>query len=141
MKNLPILIVEDNPADRYLIKLAFKDAKIKNEVVMAESGAKALKLLGQKDFRPFMIISDVKMPGMDGFELKKTIDEDKVMSSKAIPFIFMSSYIHDKEVQEAFDLHSNGYFPKKDFEDQTKVINLITKYWSESELPQSKYVS
>ena len=141
MKNLPILIVEDNPGDRYLIKLAFKHAKVDNEIIMADSGVKALKILKQKDFTPFIIISDVKMPGMDGFDLKRAIDEDSKLSAKAIPFIFMSTSVLEKEVQEAFDLHSQGYFPKKDFEDQTKVIELITKYWQESEHPHSKLVS
>jgi len=141
MKNLPILIVENNPADRYLIQLAFKDAKIKNEIIMAESGAKALRILSQKDFKPFMIISDVKMPGMDGFQLKRTIDQDENLSSKAIPFIFMSASSLEKEVQEAFEVHSQGYFPKKNFEDQTKVIDLITKYWQESEQPHSKFIN
>jgi CheY-like chemotaxis protein len=135
MKNKPILIVEDNMGDQYLINMAFKKAKIENELVMAKNGDEALEILKQKDFTPFIIISDVKMPGMDGFELKRNIDKDPNLEAKAVPFIFMSSSILEKDVKEAFKIHSHGYFPKQDFEDQTKVIDLITKYWNESELP------
>jgi len=138
MKNHPILIVEDNPADQQLIKLAFKQAKVENEIMMAGSAEEALKILKQKGFNPFIIISDVKMPGMDGFDLKRAIDSDNTLKDKAVPFIFMSSSVHEKDVQEAFDIHSHGYFPKQDFEDQAKVIELITKYWKESEMPGSK---
>jgi CheY-like chemotaxis protein len=136
MKDQPILIVEDNPGDRHLIKLAFKNAKVENEIVMAENADQALQILRRKDFNPFIIISDVKMPGMNGFELKRTIDKDQTLKSKAVPFIFMSTSVLEKDVQEAFDTHSQGYFPKKDFEDQTKVIELITRYWKESEQPK-----
>jgi CheY-like chemotaxis protein len=135
MKNKPILIVEDNMGDQYLINMAFKKAKVENELVMAKNGEEALEILKQKDFEPFIIISDVKMPGMDGFELKRTIDKDAKLEAKAIPFIFMSSSVREKDVKEAFEIHSHGYFPKQDFEDQAKVIDLITKYWKESELP------
>jgi len=140
MKNYPILIVEDNPADRLLIQLAFKQAKVENELVMANSGEEAVKILKRRDFKPFIIISDVQMTGMSGFDLKDTIDNDKALKKKCIPFIFMSSSVLDREVQKAFDMHAHGYFPKQDFEDQTKVINLITNYWKESEHPKSKTI-
>ena len=138
MKELPILIVEDNPADRQLIKMAFEQAKIENEIVMAESGEEALQILRQKNFKPFIIISDVKMPGMNGFELKKALDNDLILKAKSVPFIFMSSSVLEKDVNEAFDSHAQGYFPKQDFEDQTKVIDLIARYWKASEHPVSK---
>ena len=139
IKNLyekcPILIIEDNLSDQFMIKLAFKEARITNEIVMAKDGAEALKILKKKSFAPFMIISDVNMPGMNGFDLKKHIDSDKELQAKAIPFIYMSSSMEQAEVDRAFKLHPQGYFPKGDFENQKKVVELINNYWKESAAP------
>jgi len=135
MKNNPILVIEDNLSDQYMIKLAFKEAKIANEIVIANDGPEALKILKKKSFAPFLIISDVNMPGMNGFELKKHIDSDKELEAKAIPFIYMSSSMEQAEINRAFKLHPQGYFPKADFENQKKVVELINNYWKESAVP------
>jgi len=65
MSSLPaILMVDDNPTNLYLLKAMLDHTGV--ELVRATSGAQALQLVLQRDFA--LILLDVQMPGMDGFE-------------------------------------------------------------------------
>src|SRR5438552_16099459 len=112
MKTRPILIVEDNPAERYLLQYSFKEAQIKNEIVFANDGIHAYEMLINDGFKPFMIIADINMPRMDGLELKKKLDEHGQFTT--IPFIFMTHSIDESEVIAAYSLRIQGYFEKRD---------------------------
>lgn len=76
------------------------------------------------------------MPKMNGLELKRTLDEDKELKQKSIPFIFLSNSASPEEIEEAFEMSTQGYFEKPHiYEVYKKVIGLIVYYW---ELSQSK---
>ena len=134
MKTRPILIVEDNPAERYLLQHSFEEAKIQNEIIFANDGIHAYDLLINQGFKPFMIIADINMPRMNGLELKKKLDEHGHLAT--VPFIFMTHSIRESEVIAAYSLRAQGYFEKRDLENQTKLLELITQYWKEAEIPR-----
>src|SRR5437762_9976303 len=126
MKSRPILIVEDNPAERFLLKHSFGEAGIDNEIVFANDGLQAFGMLVSDGFKPFMIIADINMPRMSGLELKKKLDAHNYLAT--IPFIFMTHSTDESEVKAAYELRAQGYFEKKDLENQTKLVEVITRY-------------
>jgi signal transduction histidine kinase len=94
-----ILIVDDNPANILAVEAALGD--LAENVVRAQSGAEALRVLLERDFA--LILLDVKMPTMDGFETARLIRERK--RSRYTPIIFMTAYgRNDQEILAAYKL-------------------------------------
>ena len=90
MNTLPaILMVDDNPVNLYALKATLDHAGV--ECVRAGSGAEALRLALQRDFA--LILMDVQMPGMDGFETA-TLIRQRERSSRT-PIIFVTAHAPD----------------------------------------------
>jgi signal transduction histidine kinase len=94
-----ILVVDDTPANLLSFEAALGD--LAGSVARARSGAEALRLLLERDFA--LIILDVQMPGMNGFETARLIRERR--RSKHTPIIFVTAHDHaDQDVLQAYAL-------------------------------------
>lgn len=102
-----ILIVEDDEMIRSLVRDLLSREQF--EVVTAQTGLEALKLL-KDGFRPDLIISDIIMPEMNGYELYKKVHEDQTLVP--IPFIFLTAIIGEEEVREGKSLGVDDYITK-----------------------------
>jgi len=92
MNALPaVLMVDDNPVNLYLLKASLDDLGV--ELVRAGSGAEALRQVLQRDFA--LILLDVQMPGMDGFETATLIRERE--RSSRTPVIFVTAHTPDRD--------------------------------------------
>jgi DNA-binding response OmpR family regulator len=112
-----ILLVEDNP--RLLRSMAFLLHVIGFEVMTACDGIEALELLRMRT--PDIILSDIDMPYLDGYELLRQVRLD-VRWSK-IPFIFASDKYSLDDLMYALDLGADDYLPKPfDIHDVLEVI-------------------
>ena len=87
-----ILIVDDNPANLKALKVILR--KIDAELISARSGEEALELLLDSDDYA-LILMDVQMPGLDGFETVELIQKDR--KTKEIPVIFLSAIFTEEE--------------------------------------------
>lgn len=89
----PIIIIDDDLDDQELLRELFNDLMLRNDVRIFAEGEAALQYLNDTEIKPFLIISDIKMPKMDGFELRKLIS-DKSVHLKATPFLFLPQVAH-----------------------------------------------
>lgn len=126
-----IILVDDHIYEKQLLESALKeknwDLKV-DHYLNAEDALEHLKTYKQEEI--FLIISDLEMPGMNGLDFKKAIDNDKVLRAKAIPFIFASSISTKEQVAEAFNYRIQGYFKKPmNIEEQADMLDIIIKYW------------
>lgn len=96
-----ILLVEDDPKLLKLFKQQIQLAQLSNKIYTASDGYKGLLLTGEK--RPDLIITDLMMPGMDGFRMLKAIKQQKQFLS--IQFIVISAL-------DSSDIERNGGLPK-----------------------------
>ncbi|MFY0683977.1 MAG: response regulator [Balneola sp.] len=100
-----VLLVEDNEDFRtYLKSLISRHYNVK----VASNGKLGLEAL--KDFHPDIILSDVMMPEMDGFEMMNTIRQ--IDSYKHIPFIFLSAKDSEYDVQKGLNMGADIYLTK-----------------------------
>ncbi|NCP85324.1 MAG: response regulator [Bacteroidetes bacterium] len=137
MNRLPeILLVEDNPMDVILTLDAFKEAKLKNNVHVARSGEDALDyLFGRGKFSdrdafplPSLILLDLKMPGIDGFEVLRQIKNTDIL--KRIPVIVLTSSKEEGDRTLSYDIGANSYLMKPvAFTGFIDVIKRIDDYW------------
>lgn len=131
MKSGPIVIVEDDVDDKDLLTEILNDLNIKNKLIWFNRSDYAIQYLLTSKEQPFLIISDVNMPGKNGLEFKKQIDSDPELRKKSIPFIFYSTAAQQEDVNIAYlQMTVQGFFKKgNSYSDTKKQIKLIIDYW------------
>lgn len=136
MNNAPVFIVDDDQDDREFLEQAWKELGYKNQLLFFDNGEEVLKYLKSEEVVPFLILCDVNLPKMDGFELKKSIEESSVRF-KSIPFVFWSNFAAKSQIEKAYNLSANGFFIKESkFEDIKKSLVDIYQYWQKSKTPE-----
>lgn len=139
MKNGPIILVEDDIDDQEIIIDALQTLGLQNEIKTFDTGQKALDFLKIMERQPFMIISDVNLPVMNGLQLKFEIQNDEYLRSKSIPFILLSTSADKKAVEEAYELQVQGFFVKEiTYEGINKQLKGIIDYWKTCRHPNFK---
>ncbi len=134
-KPVEILLVEDNEGDVGLIEEVFEEAKIRNNLHVAEDGEEAILYLhGKGKFsgspRPDIIILDLNLPNKDGREVLREIKEDSNL--KNIPVIVLTTSGAEKDILRSYNLHANAYVTKPlDFDQFIKVVGSIENFWLE----------
>jgi CheY-like chemotaxis protein len=131
-----ILLVEDNPMDVILTLDAFKEARLKNKISVAKNGQEALDyLFGQEKYAdrtifpmPNLILLDLKMPGIDGFEVLRRIKSTDML--KRIPVIILTSSKEEGDRTLSYDIGANSYLMKPiSFDGFVDVVKKIDDYW------------
>ena len=136
MHNKPIIIIDDDDDDLEIIKEAFVQLNISNEIIVFNDGYKFLEYVRLNNNRPFFILCDINMGKISGLELKKLIYDDEQLRIKCVPFVFMSTSGGSAEVMRAYSYGVQGYFVKpSSFEDLKKLISSIVDYWQYSQIP------
>jgi CheY-like chemotaxis protein len=113
-----ILVVEDNPDIlKYLrMTIEFNDCK----VITAENGKEGLKVLKKLEDIPDLIVSDIMMPEMNGYDFFSAVSDDPVFSH--IPFIFLSALGTDEDVRLGKMLGVDDYLTKPVDEDDLMAV-------------------
>jgi CheY-like chemotaxis protein len=126
----PLVLVEDDCDDQELMLLTLRDLGVKNEIKVFRNGLEALAYLNETSERPFLILSDINMPVMDGITLKIRIDGNETLKKKCIPFIFIST-APAQLVRQVCDLSVQGFFEKGNSLDQlNETLRTIVRYWN-----------
>lgn len=116
---MKLLIIEDEKDIRENIVEIFEENGF--EVVSADNGMSGIKSAAEE--KPDLIISDILMPGISGFEVKKILNLDKTAS--AIPFIFLTARADIKDMREAMELSADDYIIKP--VKTNDLLNLVNK--------------
>ena len=133
VREIEILLVEDNPGDVRLTIEALKDGKIHNHLSVVSDGEEALAFLrrqGQYAKAPWpdLILLDLNLPKKDGREVLKEIKQEKDL--KRIPVVILTTSTAEKDIIKTYDLHANCYINKPvDFDQFTNVVKSIEDFW------------
>jgi CheY-like chemotaxis protein len=128
-----ILLVEDDEVDVKALKWAFDKLKVANPLVIARDGIQALEMLRELP-RPYLIITDINMPRMNGIELLRKIRESTEFRD-SIVFVLTTSNDEQDKI-DAYDLNVAGYMLKTDMGTSfSRAISLIDNYWKVVEFP------
>ncbi len=136
-KSVVILHVEDDPAHRLLVKESLINHSVTNKVIEMEDGQEAIDYLyGRGEYAdrekcplPDLILLDIKMPVMDGFEVLKELKNDPEM--KHIPVIMLTTSTKEEEVAMGYNFGANAYVTKPlDFSEFAKKLKDIKLFWT-----------
>jgi two-component system response regulator len=131
-----ILLVEDNPDDEELTRIAFKKSHIANDLVVARDGVEALDYLfgtgayAGRDLgiMPSVILLDLKLPKVDGLEVLRALRANE--RTRRIPVVVLTSSKEQEDVVESYNLGANSYVRKPvDFTQFMEASKQLGLYW------------
>lgn len=134
----PVIIIEDDADDKDMLEEVFKKLDYPNELLFFRDGQEALDFLNHSDVVPFIILSDINMPKMDGFALRDKIKMDAKLQHKCIPYLFFSTASSQKAVVDAYSLSVQGFFVKQNsMVELEKTVTVIMEYWKRCVAPKN----
>ncbi len=131
-----ILLVEDDPAHAELVKRGFDRDRMRPQIIHVAHGEAALDYLFRRGVyadalespRPHIILLDLRLPRITGFDVLKEIKQD--MDLRSIPVIIMTTSAAREDVIKAYKLYANSFVVKPaDFEQFTALIKELGSYW------------
>jgi len=135
-KQGPIIVIEDDNDDQEILADIFKKLNYPNEVIFFADGYEALDYITQTNVQPFLILSDINMPKLDGFELRRKIHNNEELRIRCIPYLFFTSGADRKAVTDAYSMSAQGFFIKPSrMTDLENTIRKIIEYWLECYAP------
>jgi CheY-like chemotaxis protein len=136
MNNQPIFVVDDDIDDTDLLEDAWKELEFKNKLKFFRNAEDVLEHLKTNSTVPFLIISEVNLPKMNGLELKRKLMEEDYINYKSIPFVFLSTSVSQSQIEAAYEVCTNGFFIKEaTFEGLKQQLIDIVRYWLKSKTP------
>jgi two-component system response regulator len=130
---ITILLVDDDPDCRMLVRDAIAECKVSNQVFEASNGLEALDYLNRSQRetdapRPGLIFLDIEMPGMDGLETLRRIKATPHL--RDIPVVMMTGVCGEAEMKLAAERGANSYTLKPANAEQfLRTVLAATNYW------------
>ncbi|MFY7829653.1 MAG: response regulator [Flectobacillus sp.] len=136
MKQLPILIADDDEDDRFLIKAAFEECGSSIPLSFVQDGLELMQYLNNENAfsdtnlykQPSLILLDLNMPKKDGREI---IQEMRANSNfKSIPIVVLSTSNAPSDIRTCYELGANSFITKpSSFEGLLEIIKNLQQFW------------
>lgn len=131
-----ILFIDNDAVEHMKVSRAFKKLDIVNPLISKNDGLEAKEYLETTKELPGLILLDLNMPNMNGFEFLKFIKADERL--KIIPIVILTTSNNDKDKVESYKHSVAGYMVKPiRLDEYERVIEIIKQYWSTSKLANS----
>lgn len=133
---LTVLCAEDDPDDRLLATMAHRDSGVANPLVFVDDGIEVLEYLRASGrhadradaTRPGIVLLDLNMPGMDGFETLWAIRADPVL--RRIPVVVLTTSNATEDIAASYGAGANSYIVKpSSFAGLVDVFTRLGGYW------------
>ncbi|MEX0685500.1 MAG: response regulator [Balneolales bacterium] len=135
-KDIELILIEDNMSDADLAIRALKKKNLCNQFIHLKDGVEAISFIfaeGEyfgRDIsnKPKVILLDLKMPKVDGFEVLRRIKAD--VRTKTIPVVVLTSSNEDPDIKKCYELGANSYIVKPvEFDGFLKAVSELGLYW------------
>ncbi|HZS08068.1 MAG TPA: response regulator [Blastocatellia bacterium] len=142
-RSITILVADDDPDDRVLIREALEESRLANDLRFVEDGEELMDYLSHQGRyaspgaapRPGLILLDLNMPRKDGREALREIKGDPRLRS--IPIVVLTTSKAEEDIYRTYDLGVNSFITKPvTFDSFVELIRILGRYWFEIvELP------
>jgi two-component system response regulator len=136
-KRYSILVADDDEGDRFLINKAMKANGVENQIQFLEDGQKLVDHLneylksthpGDKPSLPCLILLDLNMPLLDGWEALKIVKSHALL--REIPVVILTNSDNPADVAGSYKEGANSFFTKPlDYLDLVSLMGLLKSYW------------
>ncbi|MEA5622525.1 response regulator [Nostoc sp. UHCC 0251] len=130
---IEVLLVEDNPGDAQLTRIALEDSKISIHLNVVEDGVEAMAFLRKQEkyveaVHPDIVLLDLNLPRKDGREVLAEIKGDENL--RRIPVVILTTSQAEEDILKAYNLCANCYITKPvDFDQFVKIVQSIENFW------------
>jgi two-component system, response regulator len=131
-----ILLVEDNPDEEELVRIALQQTDVMSQLIVVHHGAEALDYLFStgtyagrgSNMTPHLILLDLKMPKVHGLEVLRKLRADE--RTKLVPVVILTSSNEEQDLLASYSLGANSYVCKPvDFVQFTELVIQLELYW------------
>ncbi len=135
-KPITILVADDDPDDRLMIKEALEEARLANGIEFVEDGVELMEYLQRRGSfadrpgpsKPDLLLLDLNMPRKDGREALQEIRADSNL--KRIPVIVLTTSAAEEDIARTYDLGASSFITKPvSFDDLVRTMKTVTDYW------------
>jgi DNA-binding NarL/FixJ family response regulator len=141
METGTIWVIDSDLDDHDMVREVWQELNLTNELVFLRSAEQAMKQLQDAKVAPFIIICELNLPRINGFELRKTMLATHSKKFKSVPFIFWSTDATEDQITHAYDLSIHGFFIKESsFNELKRTFVSILNYWLKSKMPSKTAV-
>jgi len=133
IRDIEILLVEDNPGDARLMREALKEGKVRNQLHVVGDGEQAMLFLRRRPpferaVRPDIFLLDLNLPRKDGREVLEEVKADPLL--RRIPVVVLTTSRAEADILKTYDLHANCYINKPvDLDEFITVMRSIEEFW------------
>jgi CheY-like chemotaxis protein len=133
VRQLEILLAEDNEFDVHLTATAFRDARVPNRLHCVSDGEAAMAFLNRTGEhsdapRPDLILLDLNLPKIDGLHVLEAIKADPHL--KNIPVVVVSGNINDGDIRRAYELQASAFVMKPaEVDEYFAAIRSLKELW------------
>jgi CheY-like chemotaxis protein len=135
-----ILLVEDSRADAKIIERALRESQVAHRLTVISDGRTALDyLFGLRDENipanrePDLILLDLNLPGLDGFQVLKEIKNDPML--RTIPVVVLTTSHREEDVLQTYLAGANTYIPKPaEYPSYQELVATLRHYWVDTAL-------
>jgi len=137
-RRLCLLLIDDNPADCMLAQEAFEMYSEQVSIKVIQDGQSALDWLHEqatKQSLPDVVLLDVNMPGMNGFEVLSALRNEAIF--RHLPVVMLTTSTRQEDVDLAYELIASSYLVKQpDFRGFLDQIDSLVRFWSHARFRQ-----
>jgi chemotaxis family two-component system response regulator Rcp1 len=135
-----ILLVEDSDTDVKIIQRALREGKVRHRLTVIRDGRHALDYLlalnnkdASPDLVPDLILLDLNLPGLDGFQLLSRIKTD--LSLRILPVVVLTTSHRDEDILQSYHAGANTYFQKpSEYPHYRELVKSLRRYWFDTAL-------
>lgn len=138
MQTRTILVVDDDPADQFLVQEAMKSSNLNCNLRLVSDGDEALDyLFGRGRYgdrtrapRPDLILLDLNMPRFSGRQVARAIKNNPYL--KKIPLVVLTTSSQEEDIEELYAIGVNSYLQKPtNFDEFTAALRDLSSFWLE----------
>ena len=130
-RTVEVLLIEDNEADVELMRQGLRGTGASINLLVIMDGREALNFLEAKKTLPGIIILDLNLPGVNGFDLLKALKSNADL--REIPVVIFSTSSARRDIERAYQLAANGYVRKPaDLDEFYQAVGAIKRFWFET---------
>lgn len=135
-----IIVIDDDIDDREIMAELLSSLGYSNKIVLLADSEQAFNYLKKEEVKPFMVISDINMPKMNGYQLRDKVLEDAALAEKCIPYLFFTSSGSPETISSAYKRSVHGFFQKiNDYKAFKEALKKIVEYWQIADTPVTDY--
>ena len=137
-KKGPVIVIEDDLDDQGFLTEIFRRLNHPNKLVFFQHSSQAYDFLSTTEEIPFLILSDVNMPYVNGFDLKTKIKANCESGVQCVPFLFFSTISTTNILVDAYTTSTQGFFIKDSSLVELEItIKVIMEYWKRCVSPNN----